>query len=54
MCPLVTRLLFHGVNQADRTAEGEEAPSFMFGKRLIARVVIYPHVFLHMHKKAET
>lgn len=35
---VVTRLLFHEVNQADRTAEGEEAPSYM---------VIRPLAFLH-------
>lgn len=52
MHAVVTRLLFHEVNQADRTAEGEEAPSYMFGKGVvffgqIARMVIRPHAFLH-------
>lgn len=52
MHTVVTRLLFHEVNQADRTAEGEEAPSYMFGKGpyffgQIAGVVIHPHAFPH-------
>lgn len=54
MYTVVARLLFHEANQANRTAAGEEGPSYVwegavcFGQ--IERVVLRPHAFLHMHQ----